>query len=193
MAKHNNVHSLTYIYNYYYIYQITCQVCSRVSEREEEFLDIPVALSGQVELDEALKESFIKLEQLNGSNQYFCGRCQKLVDANRVSEVTYYQWLIHAGTVAGSARLCVVFWLFSFCWLFLSKYSIFPRMPTAVTISFTWPSGANAKRGQIELEGKRNNLGLGSTSAITDHYHNHCYYSACLATVDYAGGRVNYA
>ena len=65
--------------------QITCQVCGRVSEREEEFLDIPVALSGHASLEETLHQAFIKLETLTAPNQYFCGSCQTLVDAKRVS------------------------------------------------------------------------------------------------------------
>ena len=55
-----------------------------MSEREEEFLDLPVALSGHAGLEDALKDSYIQLEQLNGSNQYQCSNCCKLVDATRV-------------------------------------------------------------------------------------------------------------
>ena len=64
--------------------QITCQRCDRVSEREEEFLDIPVALSGRSGLEEALKEAYIEQETLEGANQYRCERCDQLVDAKRV-------------------------------------------------------------------------------------------------------------
>ena len=64
--------------------QITCQRCDRVSEREEEFLDIPVALSGRSGLEEALKEAYIEQETLEGANQYCCERCDQLVDAKRV-------------------------------------------------------------------------------------------------------------
>lgn len=60
-------------------------MCRGVSGREEEFLDVAVALSGHTGLEEALKESFVKLEPLEGSNQYYCGRCQKLVNAKRVN------------------------------------------------------------------------------------------------------------
>lgn len=48
-------------------------------------MDITVALSGHSGLEDALKESYVKLETLDGSNQYFCAQCQKLVDAKRVS------------------------------------------------------------------------------------------------------------
>ena len=75
--------------------QITCQECSRVSGTEAEFLDVPVALSGQAGLEDALKTSFINLEQLNGSNQYFCNRCQKLVDAEKVSKKRSYKKILN--------------------------------------------------------------------------------------------------
>ena len=46
-----------------------------------------MALSGHGGLDDALKDSYIQLEQLTGNNQYFCSNCQKLVDASRVRGV----------------------------------------------------------------------------------------------------------
>ena len=55
---------------------------------KEEFLDIPVALAGCNMLEERLKESFITMETLDGSNQYHCDSCDQLVDAKRVS------WLV---------------------------------------------------------------------------------------------------
>ena len=55
-----------------------------MSEREEEFQDIPVALSGQAGLQDALKDSYIETESLDGANQYHCSSCNQLVDAKRV-------------------------------------------------------------------------------------------------------------
>ena len=72
-----------------YFVQITCQVCGQVSEREEEFLDLPIALSGHSGLEDALKESFIKLESLEKQNQYYCSSCKELVDAKRVGGVNF--------------------------------------------------------------------------------------------------------
>ena len=56
-----------------------------MSEREEEFQDIPVALSGQSGLQDSLKDMFIETETLEGANQYRCSNCDQLVDAKRVS------------------------------------------------------------------------------------------------------------
>ena len=66
--------------------QVICGQCANVSEREEDFLDIPVALTGRAGLEAALKEMFCDIEILDGSNQYRCERCQCLVDAKRVSK-----------------------------------------------------------------------------------------------------------
>ena len=65
--------------------QVICGKCENVSEREEDFLDIPVALTGRGDLESALKEMFCDVELLEGSNQYRCERCNCLVDAKRVS------------------------------------------------------------------------------------------------------------
>lgn len=64
--------------------QIVCQSCGHVSEREEEFLDIPVALTGRSGLKQALKEMYNDTELLQGANKYHCSTCNNLVDAKRV-------------------------------------------------------------------------------------------------------------
>ena len=70
--------------NFFPLFQIKCQCCGTVSEREEEFQDIPVALSSRAGLEDALKDSYIESETLDGANQYHCSNCNKLVDAKRV-------------------------------------------------------------------------------------------------------------
>jgi ubiquitin carboxyl-terminal hydrolase 40 len=65
------------------VQQITCQKCDKVSEREEDFLDIPVALTGNPDLQAALKAMYCDVETLDGNNQYKCANCQQLVDAKR--------------------------------------------------------------------------------------------------------------
>ena len=68
--------------------QIQCQSCGYVSEREEDFLDIPVALTGRSGLQQALKEMYVDTELLDGANKYHCSKCDRLVDAKRVSHMT---------------------------------------------------------------------------------------------------------
>ena len=61
----------------------------------EEFQDIQVPLSSRSGLEQALKETYIDTEVLQGSDQYWCEGCQQLVDAVRVrmSEV----WSVRCG------------------------------------------------------------------------------------------------
>ena len=59
-------------------------MCGRVSEREQEYLDLAVALSTSPTLEGVLQESYIEQELLEGANQYRCEKCGKLVDAKRV-------------------------------------------------------------------------------------------------------------
>ena len=56
-----------------------------MSEREEGFQDISVALSGRPGLEDSLKDMYIDTEMLEGANQYHCSSCKQLVDAKRVS------------------------------------------------------------------------------------------------------------
>lgn len=66
-----------------------------MSEREEDFLDIPVALTGRGDLESALKEMFCDVEVLEGSNQYRCGTCNCLVDAKRVSFLHVHMHILY--------------------------------------------------------------------------------------------------
>ncbi|XP_052772606.1 ubiquitin carboxyl-terminal hydrolase 40-like isoform X2 [Mya arenaria] len=63
--------------------QIRCTVCGRVSERQEDFLDVPVTVSGSLGLEQSLHASFRDVEMLDGLNQYQCSKCNKLVDAEK--------------------------------------------------------------------------------------------------------------
>lgn len=58
--------------------QVECLRCGAVSERQEEFSDIPVVVKGFSSLEESLAAA-AKAEMLDGDNQYFCERCQAKV------------------------------------------------------------------------------------------------------------------
>ncbi len=62
-----------------------CQSCGRLSEREQEYLDLAVALSIAPTLEGVLNDSYVQQELLEGANQYHCERCGRLVDAKRVN------------------------------------------------------------------------------------------------------------
>lgn len=55
-----------------------------MSEREEPYLDLTIAVSGYNDITEALTDMYINTETLSGSNQYRCDHCDKLVDAEKV-------------------------------------------------------------------------------------------------------------
>nr|XP_009857673.1 ubiquitin carboxyl-terminal hydrolase 40 [Ciona intestinalis] len=63
--------------------QIQCCICQRVSERDEEFLDLTVSVSGGKNLQSSLSSVFQAEEMMSGKNQYFCEKCKKLVNAKK--------------------------------------------------------------------------------------------------------------
>jgi ubiquitin carboxyl-terminal hydrolase 40 len=63
--------------------QIACQTCGVVSEREEDFLDIAIPVTGTNSLEAGLNQLFIELELMEGQNQYHCNHCKKKVNATK--------------------------------------------------------------------------------------------------------------
>ena len=51
---------------------------------QEEFLDLPMSVSGSDGIEDSLKASYLEFEIMEGKNQYRCGKCNKLVDAKKV-------------------------------------------------------------------------------------------------------------
>lgn len=62
--------------------------CGYTSEREETYLDLTVAVRGYSDLGDSLTDSYLNTETLSGSNQYRCQACDKLVNAEKVSDMT---------------------------------------------------------------------------------------------------------
>ncbi|XP_022086009.1 LOW QUALITY PROTEIN: ubiquitin carboxyl-terminal hydrolase 40-like [Acanthaster planci] len=61
--------------------KITCEVCGTVSEREEDFLDLTLAVAHYSGMEDTLKTCYVDVERMEGRNQYHCSSCNKLVDA----------------------------------------------------------------------------------------------------------------
>ncbi|CAL1267253.1 unnamed protein product [Larinioides sclopetarius] len=65
------------------ITEIVCQVCGKISEREEDFLDLNVIVAGFNNLQDSLNATFLQTEIMKGKNQYRCSTCCNLVDAKK--------------------------------------------------------------------------------------------------------------
>lgn len=78
---------------------VKCQECSNESARKDFFLDIPLVIRpfgserayGSVE--EAI-EAFVSPETLDGSNQYFCEKCNKKCDAHKGLKFLSFPYLL---------------------------------------------------------------------------------------------------
>ncbi|KAI0222462.1 Ubiquitin carboxyl-terminal hydrolase 40 [Lamellibrachia satsuma] len=77
---------IQHLYHGTIVNQIICEECGNVVEREEDFLDVCVALGGATDLEHGLADSFGAAELLCGPNQYRCERCQRLVNAKKGSK-----------------------------------------------------------------------------------------------------------
>uniref|UniRef100_A0A8C9FJH1 Ubiquitin specific peptidase 40 n=1 Tax=Pavo cristatus TaxID=9049 RepID=A0A8C9FJH1_PAVCR len=64
--------------------QIVCKECKNISERQEDFLDLTVAVKGVAGLEEALWNMYVEEEYFENENLYRCGACDKLVEASKV-------------------------------------------------------------------------------------------------------------
>ncbi|XP_041119519.1 ubiquitin carboxyl-terminal hydrolase 40 isoform X2 [Polyodon spathula] len=67
--------------------QIVCKECGNTSERQEDFLDLTVAVKGVSGLEEALWSMFVEEELFEGNNLYRCGACSKLVTAAKSAKL----------------------------------------------------------------------------------------------------------
>ena len=52
---------------------------------QEDFLDLQATVAGSSGLGESLQAAYLDTERLDGRNQYRCGSCNRLVDAEKVS------------------------------------------------------------------------------------------------------------
>ncbi|KAK3588315.1 hypothetical protein CHS0354_004734 [Potamilus streckersoni] len=67
--------------------QITCSECNKVSEKEEDFLDLTLAVAGHCGLEDGLKSCFCDIEVMEGKNQYRCESCNKHVNATKGAKI----------------------------------------------------------------------------------------------------------
>ncbi|XP_060049796.1 ubiquitin carboxyl-terminal hydrolase 40 isoform X3 [Erinaceus europaeus] len=61
--------------------QIVCKECKNVSEKQEDFLDLTVAVKNTSGLEDALWNMYVEEEVFDHDNLYHCGNCNRLVKA----------------------------------------------------------------------------------------------------------------
>nr|XP_019595315.1 PREDICTED: ubiquitin carboxyl-terminal hydrolase 40 isoform X1 [Rhinolophus sinicus] len=67
--------------------QIVCKECKNVSEKQEDFLDLTVAVKNVSGLEEALWNMYVEEEVFDCDNLYHCGTCDRLVKAAKSAKL----------------------------------------------------------------------------------------------------------
>ncbi|XP_056392496.1 ubiquitin carboxyl-terminal hydrolase 40 isoform X2 [Hyla sarda] len=83
-SGHNLIKNL---YHGTIVNRIQCQECGHVSERQEDFLDLTVAVKDMNSLEESLYSMYVEEEIFDGDNLYRCGACDRLVPAAKSAKL----------------------------------------------------------------------------------------------------------
>ncbi|KAF6116892.1 ubiquitin specific peptidase 40 [Phyllostomus discolor] len=67
--------------------QIVCKECKNVSEKQEDFLDLTVAVKNVSGLEDALWNMYVEEEVFDSDNLYHCGACDRLVGAAKSAKL----------------------------------------------------------------------------------------------------------
>ncbi|XP_054427293.1 ubiquitin carboxyl-terminal hydrolase 40 [Pteronotus mesoamericanus] len=67
--------------------QIVCKECKNVSEKQEDFLDLTVAVKNMSGLEEALWNMYVEEEVFDSDNLYRCGTCDRPVKAAKSAKL----------------------------------------------------------------------------------------------------------
>ncbi|XP_023577946.1 ubiquitin carboxyl-terminal hydrolase 40 isoform X2 [Octodon degus] len=67
--------------------QIVCKECKNISEKQEDFLDLTVAVKNVSGLEDALWNMYVEEEVFDGDNLYHCGTCDQLVKATKSAKL----------------------------------------------------------------------------------------------------------
>uniref|UniRef100_A0A8C5Q031 USP domain-containing protein n=1 Tax=Leptobrachium leishanense TaxID=445787 RepID=A0A8C5Q031_9ANUR len=78
---------IQHLYHGTVVNQIKCQECGYVSKRQEDFLDLTVAVKDFCSLEESLYSMYVEEEIFEGDNLYRCGSCNKLVSAAKSAKL----------------------------------------------------------------------------------------------------------
>ncbi|XP_012514781.1 PREDICTED: ubiquitin carboxyl-terminal hydrolase 40 [Propithecus coquereli] len=69
------------------INQIVCKECKNISEKQEDFLDLTVAVKNVSGLEDALWNMYVEEEVFDYDNLYHCGTCDRLVKAAKSAKL----------------------------------------------------------------------------------------------------------
>ncbi|XP_029789427.1 ubiquitin carboxyl-terminal hydrolase 40 isoform X3 [Suricata suricatta] len=89
-SGHDLIHRL---YHGTIVNQVVCKECKSVSEKQEDFLDLTVAVRNVAGLEDALWNMYVEEEVFDCDNLYHCGTCDRLVKAakhERYKETSRY-------------------------------------------------------------------------------------------------------
>ncbi|XP_069869558.1 ubiquitin carboxyl-terminal hydrolase 40 isoform X2 [Dipodomys merriami] len=67
--------------------QIVCKECENISEKQEDFLDLTVAVKNVSSLEDALWNMYVEEEVFDYDNLYHCGTCDRLVKAAKSAKL----------------------------------------------------------------------------------------------------------
>ncbi|XP_037704811.1 ubiquitin carboxyl-terminal hydrolase 40 isoform X2 [Choloepus didactylus] len=67
--------------------QIVCRECGNISEKQEDFLDLTVAVKNVSGLEDALWNMYVEEEVFDYDNLYHCGTCDRLVKASKLAKL----------------------------------------------------------------------------------------------------------
>ncbi|XP_012922219.1 ubiquitin carboxyl-terminal hydrolase 40 isoform X2 [Heterocephalus glaber] len=67
--------------------QIVCKECKNISEKQEDFLDLTVAVKSVSGLEDALWNMYVEEEVFDCDNLYHCGTCDRLVKATKSAKL----------------------------------------------------------------------------------------------------------
>uniref|UniRef100_A0A8C2LNA3 Ubiquitin carboxyl-terminal hydrolase 40 n=1 Tax=Cricetulus griseus TaxID=10029 RepID=A0A8C2LNA3_CRIGR len=67
--------------------QIVCKECKNISEKQEDFLDLTVAVKNVSGLEDALWNMYVEEEVFDCDNLYHCGTCDRLVKAAKSAKL----------------------------------------------------------------------------------------------------------
>ncbi|XP_014440739.1 ubiquitin carboxyl-terminal hydrolase 40 isoform X2 [Tupaia chinensis] len=78
---------INHLYHGTIVNQIVCKECRTVSEKQEDFLDLTVAVKNVSGLEEALWNMYVEEEVFDYDNLYHCGTCDRLVKAAKSAKL----------------------------------------------------------------------------------------------------------